>query len=331
MRKIILAAVLAAAPAALSEIVFARQAIAQEPPAPTASGPDAAGASDLGGLSEEELEAAFEAYKQQFDASLTRRTGHVDLPVGFAALEVPDGYYYLDPQDAKRVLEEAWDNPPTDTLSQGMLFPAAYSPLDDGSWGVLVEYEETGYVSDDDAAGIDYDALIGQIRKDQKRINKAREKQGYEPIEIVRWASPPHYDGASHKLYWAKELKFGEEELHTLNYEMRILGRSGVLSMNFIAAIDDLDRIETASPAVLRMAAFEPGKRYEDFDPKIDKKAGFGVAGLIAGGGAAALLAKKAGLFSIALLLLKKGWVVIVALFAGAGGVIQRFFGKKTS
>lgn len=43
------------------------------------------------------------------------------------------------------------------------------------------------------------------------------------------WAEPPSYDAPAHKMYWAKDLLFSGNTEHTLNYNIRILGRRGVL------------------------------------------------------------------------------------------------------
>ena len=45
--------------------------------------------------------------------------------------------------------------------------------------------------------------------------NKDRTSQGHEPIELLGWAEPPHYDDLARKIYWAKELKFGSSDVHT--------------------------------------------------------------------------------------------------------------------
>lgn len=44
--------------------------------------------------------------------SLDRQTGTIELAGGVATLKVPENFYYLSPQDARKVLEEVWGNPP---------------------------------------------------------------------------------------------------------------------------------------------------------------------------------------------------------------------------
>ncbi|MEK6698691.1 MAG: DUF2167 domain-containing protein [Nitrospirota bacterium] len=261
----------------------------------------------------------------QFEASLKYKKGEVALPGGVATLKIPDSFRYLDPKDAERVLVQAWGNPSGDgTL--GMLFPAGASPVSDNGWGVVITYEEDGYVSDKDADSINYDSLIKEMKEGTAESNKEREKQGYQTVDLVGWAAKPYYDKDAHKLYWAKELAFGGNAEHTLNYNIRVLGRRGVLVLNAVAGMDQLASVEKDMRNVLAFTDFNPGYRYADFDSKTDKTATYGIAALVAGG-----LAAKAGLFTklFAVLLAAKKLVIVgvVAIGAFIANLLKR---KKT-
>jgi len=129
-----------------------------------------------------------------------------------ATLEVPEDFYYLDPDDAQRILVEMWGNPPGEK-SLGMLFSAEITPFDDQAWGVTIDYEEEGYVEDTDAAEINYDELLEQMQDETRAASQERVAAGYEAIELIGWAARPYYDEKSHKLHWAKELAFGPQKL----------------------------------------------------------------------------------------------------------------------
>lgn len=264
-----------------------------------------------------------------FEASLEPRKGVITLPNGNVTLTVPEGFYFLDASDARDVLVDAWSNPPESATADGMLFPEGVSPLDEDAWGVVITYEDTGYVSDEDASSIDYDMLIEAMRDGLEAENNQRLVNGYPKLDIVGWATQPRYDGATHKLYWAKELTFDDDPEHTLNYDMRVLGRYGVLSMNFVAGLNQLTEVEQASPAVLAIAEFNPGFRYDEFNPSTDAKSDLGIAGLIGGAAAATALAKNGGILAAVLLFLKKGWVLIFAAIGGIGALIRSLFGGK--
>ncbi|KIP99670.1 MULTISPECIES: DUF2167 domain-containing protein [Pseudomonas] len=259
--------------------------------------------------------------EEQFLDSLDFRSGKVVVGSNLATLDLPENLVFLDGADAERVLVEAWGNPPDDKLPLGMILPKGVSPLADESWAVTVEYEENGYVSDEDAADIDYADMLKDLQDGAKAENEWRTENGYEPIAIVGWASAPHYDAAGKKLHWAKEVKFGDSDEHILNYNIRVLGRKGVLVLNFIAGMHQLPQIEENLPAVLAMTDFNDGNRYADFNPDIDEVAAYGLGALIAGKAAA-----KVGLFAAALVLLKKAWFLPVLLI---GWVWRRMTGKK--
>ena len=154
--------------------------------------------------------------------------------------------------------------------------------------------------------------------------NAERQRAGYPTVELNGWAEPPHYDSASHKLYWAKDLRFGGDSGRTLNYNIRVLGRRGVLVLNAVAAMDQLESIKRAMGQVMGFVEFNEGHRYADFVPGTDKVAEYGIAALIAGG-----VAAKAGLFKVllaALIGLKK--LLVVALAAGAA-FFRKLFRRK--
>jgi len=256
--------------------------------------------------------------------SLDRQQGEVTLPNGVATLNVPEAFYYLNPADTEKVLVELWGNPPESASGiLGMLVPSDLSLFDDGSWAATIEYEEDGYVSDENADEIDYDDLLSQMKQGASEANRQRIKQGYEPIELVGWASSPYYDKASHKLHWAQELKFGDSQSNTLNYNIRVLGRKGVLVVNFIAGMDQKEMIESRIDDVLALAEFNQGSRYEDFNPDIDTVAAYGIGALVAGN-----VAVKTGLFAAALIFLKKFGVLIVI---AVGAFLRKLFRRKTA
>ena len=268
-------------------------------------------------LTEEQKQ--FFQWAQNLWDSLDPKKGEVKLPNNVATLQVPDSFYYLSPTDADKVLVEIWGNPPGQT-TLGMLFPEGTTPFDDDSWGVTIEYEEDGFVKDEDADEIDYEKLLAQMQDDARAASEQRVAAGYEAIELVGWAAQPHYNKEQHKLHWAKELKFGDNEPNTLNYNIRVLGRKGVLILNFIAGMDQKPLIDQNLDPVLAMAEFDQGFRYEDFNPELDKVAAYGIGALVAG-----KVLAKTGMIAAAVLFLKKfGIFILIGLGALFGKVLKR-------
>ncbi len=59
-----------------------------------------------------------------------------------------------------------------------------------------------------------------------------------------------------HKLYRAKELMFSTDMDHTLNYNIRVLGRRGILVLNAVALMKQLPVIRAQANDVLAAVEF---------------------------------------------------------------------------
>lgn len=259
-------------------------------------------------------------------ASLQWRDGQVAVEQAQARLDLDANYRYLGADDARKVLEQLWGNPPDESVL-GMVVPKGRGVLDDTGWAVVVTYSDEGYVSDEDAASIDYAELLQEMKDADKEINEARKEAGYGALQLVGWAEPPRYDAAAKKLYWAKELKSEGSEHNTVNYDIRVLGRRGYLSLNAVARMQELPEVKAGMQQLLPMVAFDPGARYADYDQGTDKVAAYGLAALIGGG-----IAAKAGFFAKigALLLgLKKLLIPLVLLLGALFKPLLNLFRRK--
>ena len=265
--------------------------------------------------------------------SLKPLHGKIALPAAKASLDLGTAYDFYGPEDAKKILIDIWGNPADSVAGVlGLVMQAGKSPLKD-NWGAVVTYEASGYVPDTDAASTDYTALLKQMQDGEGEFNEQRTSAGYPTIHVVGWAESPAYDKASHSMIWARDLKFSDGNTDTLNYDVRSLGRAGVLSVNLVSTIPHLGDVKAAAHEFAGHAAFDPGARYTDFNPDMDKKAEYGVGGLVAAG-AGVLIAKKLGLLAIAgkflFGFLKPILVGVVAMFAAFKNRIMGLFGRKT-
>lgn len=266
--------------------------------------------------------------RQQTEAieALSKRAGEIKFQTGPVTLEngiglnVPPGYKFIPSNDAEWIVYDLWGNPRSSGI-MGMIVKADYEVLSEGGWAFILTFDKMGYVKDDDASKIDYDDLLKEMQSGEAEENKEREKNGYGAIHMLGWASKPYYDEKNKVLHWAKSLKFAANEDTTLNYDVRVLGRYGVLSLNAVGNIGDLDDIRQNIPAVTKIAHFTSGNAYADFDSNVDAVAAVTIGGLVAG-----KVLAKAGILA---LLLKNIKLVILAI-AGAGGFIwKKISGRK--
>lgn len=257
-----------------------------------------------------------------FIASLQFQQGEVAVPEANARLRLTEGFRYLGKADARRVLEEFWGNPPDDTVL-GMLVPTADGLDSDHSWAVILTWSDDGYVSDQDAAEIDYADLLETMQAETRDANPVRQEAGYPTVDLIGWAQPPRYDATAKRLHWAKHLQFEGSEGGTLNYDIRVLGREGYLSMSAIAGMADLDRVNDGMNEVLAMAEFEEGHRYADFNADTDRTAAYGLAALVGGG-----LAAKTGLLAKLGLFLAKFWKLLLIAGVGVVALVRKVRGN---
>jgi uncharacterized membrane-anchored protein len=252
----------------------------------------------------------------QFEASLNYQQGTIDLPGGIATLNLPPSFRYLNPTDSERLLTKGWGNPPGNT-TLGMIVPANVGVLSEAGWGVVVTYDADGHVKDDDAKDINYGELLTTMKESNADGNAERKKLGYGEMTLVGWAETPSYDAQAHKLYWAQEFKTGAG-VNSLNYNIRVLGRQGVLVLNAVAGMNQIATIREEMKKVTAFSEFTAGNRYTDYNSATDKTAEYGIAALVAGGAAA-----KLGLFGklFALLLAFKKLI-----FMGGAALVYGLF-----
>src|SRR5688572_29193746 len=95
--------------------------------------------------------------------ALAAQSGTITLPGEIATLQLPSDFVYLTPENTEVLLVDGWGNPPgNETL--GMVLPAGVNPVAEEGWGVVVTYDEDGYISDAEADEIDYNDMLADMK-----------------------------------------------------------------------------------------------------------------------------------------------------------------------
>ena len=68
-------------------------------------------------------------------------------------------------------------------------------------------------------------------------------------------------------------LQFEGHPSRTLNYEVRMLGRQGVLAMSIVANANQFPDIQQRVPSIVDMVAWAPGAAYDDYIEDVDVRA----------------------------------------------------------
>jgi uncharacterized membrane-anchored protein len=197
-----------------------------------------------------------------------------------------------------------------------MIVPPSINPYSFEGWGVVITYEQDGHIDDQDALQLDFSELMASMKEEVDAENEIRLMEGFEPYALKGWAEEPHYNPENHKLSWALELAFGEpdEAVSTLNYNIRILGRNGVLVLNAVSGMEHLSDVKMRMNEIQSFTAFAEGFTYSDFDPDSDRMAMYGITTLVTGNPA-----DQMNFSEVALSIIAVGWKYFILLFAVTG------------
>ena len=224
---------------------------------------------------------------------------------GRATLKIPKGFRFLEAKGAQEFLKKTGNRP--SGQETGLLMHTQ------DEWWVILEFEEIGYVKDDEKKELDADKLIASYKQGSESMNEARQERGTPPIRIVGWHVAPNYNDITKNLEWSVEAESGGEKF--VNYNVRLLGRKGVTK---VTLIEDRTHVDATLPLfreILRSHQYSGGESYAEYRQG-DRIAQYGLGALVLGGAAAA--AAKFGLFAPLILFIKKAWKVVAAAVVGA-------------
>jgi uncharacterized membrane-anchored protein len=241
----------------------------------------------------------------------------------WAGIEVPAGYLFLGGEDT-RMLMSAMGNF-CNGNEVGFLTTASYFDTNDttsAKWFVVFEFDECGYVKDDEKKDLQADSILQSFKDGTERSNVERRKRGDPGLTIIGWDVPPRYNESTHNLEWCIRAKDDNGNL-VINHNTRVLGRHGVMKAILVADPGQLPAIMPEYDKRIAGFQFKSGEKYSEYRQG-DKIAKYGLAALIAGGAAAA--AVKTGLLQKIIKPLIIGLIAVGAFFKKIFG---RFFGKK--
>lgn len=229
---------------------------------------------------------------------------------------------YMDAENTRKFLDD------NGSISSENDIGAVY-PIDDSNWIVYFEYFNEGHIDDEEKNDIDAKALLESYINGTKEQNKKLEDPA-DHLFVEGWEKAPYYDENERALSWTLRMHTNDNE-PLLNQNMRVLTRTGNMS---VVLVTDPDHLQADAASMKRLVSshltIKAGQRYEDFDESTDKKANYGLTGLILGG-AGLVVAKKAGLIAVIVLLVKKFGIVLVAAIVGLGGFLRNKLKRRSN
>lgn len=253
--------------------------------------------------------------------SIIGQTGSVKLYSAHCSLNVPEGFVFLDPTQSKHLLVDYWGNPQDKVDGTlGTLVKEDAGIYYNVETAYVVSYEDAGYVSDKDAASIDYDDLLKSMQEGIRAENKNHPSG--QKWELLGWAWHPTYDNQKKVLGWAKHYKVDDNEV--INYDVRVLGKAGFVVITAVASPESKAQLMADNNAIIGSVVYDNGYTYADFNPKTDHIAEWTIGGLVAG-----KVLAKAGFWAVLAKFSKVIIIAIIAFFAAIRKKIARWFGFR--
>jgi len=176
-------------------------------------------------------------------------------------------------------------------------------------------------VKDDEKEDLNADKLLDSYRKGTEAQNKYRAESGLPLIHVVGWQTPPRYNPETHNLEWAIRGESEGEEI--LNYDTRLLGRRGVMSVKLIVSPEELNTTLPVFTNLMSGFRFKGGESYAEYKPG-DKIAKIGLGALIVGG--ATVGAAKLGLLAWIGVFFKKFFKLIILGVVAVAAFFKKIF-----
>lgn len=235
---------------------------------------------------------------------------------GRATLQIPAGFRFLEAKAARDFLKATGNRPSGEET--GLLMHTREK------WWVVLEFEEIGYVKDDEKKDLDAEKLLESYRRGSEAMNESRKDRGAPPIRILGWHVAPNFNDLTKNLEWSVEAESGGDAF--VNYNVRLLGRKGVTKATLIEDRAHVDATLPRFREILKTHQYGAGESYAEYRQG-DRIAQYGLGALVLGGAAAA--AAKFGLFGPILLFAKKAWKLVAAAVVGVVMWARSLFTRK--
>lgn len=195
---------------------------------------------------------------------------------------------------------------------------------------LFFDYDETGYVKDEDKDQLDGEKLMKSMTENQDAANESRKQRGWDEMKLKGWATAPHYDAKTNNLKWAINLTSSRDGFKQvwINESIRLLGRSGVMNVTLASSTEGFKVAEVEAEKLLAgNFNYVAGQKYAEYKAG-DKVAAYGLSALVLGGGA--VMAAKLGWFAAFGAWIGKAWKAFVFVLIAAGAVLKKLWNKIT-
>ena len=218
----------------------------------------------LTGSQSTQIHSAFKKQADSINQALKFHSGKLRFSDQSIRMKVPEGHFFIEPDQARFILENIWGNIPDEEVL-GMIVRSDFVPSNiNNDYSFVISYAPIGYVSSEKQKEFDHLELLNNIREQLQEANEKRLEQGFNALQVENWVMIPYFDDYKKALYWATELKVNGSDESLVNYNLRLLGKNGVLKINAVGTMDQLPAIKKVLPFILSQSEFMEGFRHSD-------------------------------------------------------------------
>jgi uncharacterized membrane-anchored protein len=98
-----------------------------------------------------------------------------------AEIDVPSDFLFTDGEGARKYMELVHN--PVSNSEVGLIAPKS----DNESWFILFEFDDVGFVKDDDKSSLDSAAILKSIQKGTEDSNEERRKKNWPAFHVNGW------------------------------------------------------------------------------------------------------------------------------------------------
>ncbi|MCE0742455.1 DUF2167 domain-containing protein [Acetobacter sicerae] len=190
---------------------------------------------------------------------------------GQGLLEVPEGTRFVPAEQTRAFLESLGSSPVSSVM--GMIVPQNF--YTDPDWMVVINWEEIGFVDENRLKNLSIRHATRSIEEVATVQNKIRQKTGLPAFHLKNLLLSPRYDTVTHSLEYATDWTIEGVDREGVLFSHYFIGRSGVLSFNFVAIARPLDAIYPIINPINQRFSYLTGHSYSDFDPAHDRRASY--------------------------------------------------------
>ncbi len=231
----------------------------------------------------EAIQANFKRQADSIDKVLKFHAGKLRFADQSIRMKVPEGHYFIDATQSRFILETIWGNIPDEEVL-GMIVGSRFVPAEiNNDYSFVISYAPIGFIPTEERAEFDHHELLEGIQDQLQTANEKRLEQGFNALQVENWIMVPFFDNYKKALYWATELKVNGSDEPLVNYNLRLLGKNGVLKINAVGTLDQLPNIKQVLPFILSQTEFLDGFKYTDHPAPDSANSEWQLQDLIAG------------------------------------------------